>query len=145
MNFFTINCLIYYELIWEFHSTFSTTSLIHCTLDTTRVIKFRLLGQKFAYSLTKFNKAFRLIDDESAQSEAYMNSYMDIYNDFNPQFVHKTLTHQSPASFNPIKSSDSYLHSPALVHLHLCLHTLFQEGRIPLGILSKTELFFCSA
>ncbi|XP_043808428.1 uncharacterized protein LOC122722268 [Manihot esculenta] len=55
-NFFAITCPIYYELVWEFYSTFSADSLTDCTLDTAGIVQFRLMGQRFAYSLTEFNK-----------------------------------------------------------------------------------------
>lgn len=82
-NFFAINCLIYYELIWEFYSTFSTASLIDCILDTVEVVKFRLMSQRFVSSLTEFNKIIGLVYDAFAHSEAYLNAYIDICDDFN--------------------------------------------------------------
>lgn len=141
VNFFIINCPIYYELIWEFYSTFSTTLLIGCTLDTVDVIKFRLLDQRFTYLLIEFNKALGLIDDESAQFEAYLNVYIDICNNFNPQSMHKMLTHQPPAPFNSSKSSDSYLHSPALIFIYRLLVYSFLGRKDSFEILFKTELF----
>lgn len=109
VNFFAINYPIYYELIWEFYSIFSTTSLTDSTLNTAEVIKFRLLGQRFAYSITKFNKALGLIDDEYTQFEDYLNAYTNICNYCNLQSVHETLTHHPPKPFKPAKYSDSYL------------------------------------
>ncbi|KAK4438463.1 hypothetical protein Salat_0180600 [Sesamum alatum] len=74
----------YIELTREFDMTFKFSTPIALTLDTPRVLKFRLMGRSFSMSLAQLNIALGFTTEELAHTHDYMNSLCDYRDEFNP-------------------------------------------------------------
>ena len=66
-----IFCPAFVELTREFYATFEFELPSRFTLATPNVIRFRLMGREFNFSITEFNLAFGFITREYAETREY--------------------------------------------------------------------------
>ncbi|KAL2514144.1 putative RNA-dependent RNA polymerase 1 [Forsythia ovata] len=123
-TYFSIQCPSYIELGREFYTTFEFKKLDDFTLNSPRVVQFRLMGKEFKLSITEFNVAFGFINEEYASFDEYLNSACDYSVNFEPVNLYKALSTSN--YYDPSKSKDSYLRDPTLKYIHRFLAFTFR-------------------
>ncbi|KAK5803992.1 hypothetical protein PVK06_031641 [Gossypium arboreum] len=139
--FANISCDAYYELIYEFYTTFSFNTTALQTVETQNIICFRLLGKDFRMSISDFNIAMGFIDPDNIQSDSYHTALLDIPSDFNAQDAYRVLTHSNQL-YNPKTTKDLLVHEPALRYIHRFLAFSFSVRNDSSSVLTINELFF---
>ena len=64
-------------MVGQFYATFEFDLPRGYTVSTPNVIRFRLMGQEFHYSITDFNLVLDFIDQAYAESREYAESACD--------------------------------------------------------------------
>ncbi|KAK9000607.1 hypothetical protein V6N11_081096 [Hibiscus sabdariffa] len=88
----------YYELVFEFYSTFTFLPNRIASNYTPGVVSFLLLGQLFEQSLADFNYSIGFVTDVTDQS--FLTSLREIPVDFDADVAYAALTHLPNARFN---------------------------------------------
>ncbi|KAH1038789.1 hypothetical protein J1N35_040532 [Gossypium stocksii] len=80
-SFANISCNAYYELIYEFYTTFSFNINALRTVEMQDVC-FRLLGKDFRMSISDFNISMGFVDPDNIQTDSYHTALLDIPSNF---------------------------------------------------------------
>lgn len=123
----------------EFYATFEFVKPDNLTLSSPRVVRFRLMGRIFNFSIPELNLAFGFIDNEFAKTDEYLNSACDFHDQFNPIALYQATSTQN--NYNPSKSKDSYLHIPEWKYIHRFFAFIFSGLKDYAGVLTKAEFF----
>ncbi|KAK9046298.1 hypothetical protein V6N11_052190 [Hibiscus sabdariffa] len=130
----------YYELVFEFYSTFTfLPNRVACNY-TPGIVSFRLLGQLFVQSLADFNFSMGFVTDVTDQS--FLTSLREIPIDYNTDFSYATLTHLPNVIYNAKSTKGWHIHDPALRYIHRFLAYNYSGRNDTSAVLTKVELFF---
>ncbi|KAK8519401.1 hypothetical protein V6N12_025440 [Hibiscus sabdariffa] len=139
-DFAEIRYSTYYELVFEFYSTFTFLPNRIASNYTPGVVSFRLLGQLFEQSLADFNYSMGFVTDVTDQS--FLTSLREIPVDFDADAAYATLTHLSNATYNAKSTKGWHIHDPALRYIHRFLAYSYFGRNDSSAVLTKVELFF---
>ncbi|KAK8514697.1 hypothetical protein V6N12_057594 [Hibiscus sabdariffa] len=139
-NYATMRYSTYYELVFEFYSTFTFLPNRITSHYTPGVISFRLLGQFFEQSLADFNYSMGFVTDVTEQS--FLTALREIPVDFDADVAYAALTHLPNARFNAKQTKGWHIHDPALRYIHRFLAYNYSGRNDSSAVLTKVELFF---
>ncbi|KAK8511712.1 hypothetical protein V6N12_000756 [Hibiscus sabdariffa] len=130
----------YYELVFEFYSTFTFLPNRIASNYTPGVVSFRLLGQLFVQSLADFNFSIGFVTNVTDQS--FLTSLCEIPADFDANLAYATLTNLPNATYNAKSTKGWHIHDPTLRYIHRFLAYNYSGRNDTSIILSKVEIFF---
>ncbi|KAK8672557.1 hypothetical protein V6N13_110922 [Hibiscus sabdariffa] len=130
----------YYELVFEFYSTFTFLPNRIASNYTPGVVSFRLLGQLFEQSFADFNYSMGFVTDVTDQS--FLTSLREIPVDFDADAAYATLTHLPTATYNAKSTKGWHIHDLALRYIHWFLAYNYSGRNDSSTVLTKVELFF---
>ncbi|KAK8986213.1 hypothetical protein V6N11_082487 [Hibiscus sabdariffa] len=130
----------YYELVFEFYSTFTFLPNRVASNYTPGVVSFRLLGHLFEQSLADFNYSMGFVTDVTDQ--AFLTSLREIPVDFDADVAYAALTHLPNARYNSKQTKGWHIHDPALRYIHRFLAYNYSGRNDSSAVLTKVELYF---
>ncbi|KAK8694265.1 hypothetical protein V6N13_071819 [Hibiscus sabdariffa] len=130
----------YYELVFEFYSTFTFLPNRIASNYTPGVVSFRLLGQLFEQSLANFNYSMGFVTDVTDQS--FLTSLREIPVDFDADVAYAVLTHLPNARYNAKQTKGWHIHDPTLRYIHRFLAYNYSGRNDSSAVLRKVELYF---
>lgn len=139
-SYFSITSPAYIELVREFYTTYEFVKPDNFTLSTPGVVRFRLLGRTFKFSITEFNLAFGFITEAFSHSDDYLNSACDFHDKFNLIALYRATS--TEIDYDPSKSKDCYLHNSSWKYIHRFFAFTFSGRKDSANILTKVEFYF---
>ncbi|XP_071909384.1 uncharacterized protein [Coffea arabica] len=143
LPYLDILCPAFVELTREFYSTFEFEFPTRFTVETPNVIRFRLMGREFNFSITQFNLAFGFITREYAETREYGESACDYIESFLSRYraVWEDMS-TDRHRYDPSRSRSSFLKDPSARYVHRFLAYSYSGRKDSSGILSRPEFFF---
>ena len=105
--------------------------------------QFRLMGQEFRFSITKFNLAFGFIDQGYAESREYVKSACDFIESF--FFYHAEIWKEISVDgdrYDPSRSKSFYLKDPNFCYVQCFLAYSYSSRKDSSSTFSKPKFFF---
>ncbi|KAG8365288.1 hypothetical protein BUALT_Bualt18G0088900 [Buddleja alternifolia] len=140
-GYFHVKPPAFIELTREFYTTFKFNKPKDLTLTSPGVVKFRLMGKEFSYSINQFNVALGFVDNEYAQTDKYKNSSCDYLRDFRPISLWNTIS-TNTTYYHPSQSKSSYLREPILKYIQRFLAYNYSGRKDSSGTFTKGEFYF---
>ncbi|KAG8391683.1 hypothetical protein BUALT_Bualt01G0212800 [Buddleja alternifolia] len=140
-GYFHVKLPAFIELTREFYTTFKFNKTKDLTLTSPVVVKFRLMGKEFSYSIIQFNVALGFVDNDYVQADAYSNSCCDYLRDFCPYQIWKTISTDTTC-YHPSQSKSSYLREPVLKYIQRFLAYNYSGRKDSSGTFTKAEFYF---
>ncbi|KAG8377679.1 hypothetical protein BUALT_Bualt08G0057900 [Buddleja alternifolia] len=140
-GYFHVKLPAFIELTREFYTTFKFNKPKDLTLTSPDVVKFRLMGKEFSYSINQFNVALGFVDNDYVQTDEYKNSCCDYLRDFRPYQIWKTISIDTTC-YHPSQSKSSYLREPVLKYIQRFLAYNYSGRKDSSGTFTKAEFYF---
>ncbi|KAG8387554.1 hypothetical protein BUALT_Bualt02G0033400 [Buddleja alternifolia] len=140
-GYFHVKLPAFIELTREFYTTFKFNKTKDLTLTSPGVVKFRLMGKEFSYSINQFNVALGFVDNDYVQTDEYNNSCCDYLRDFCPYQIWKTISTDTTC-YHPSQSKSSYLREPVLKYIQRFLAYNYSGRKDSSGTFTKAEFYF---
>ncbi|KAL4284562.1 hypothetical protein GQ457_16G002080 [Hibiscus cannabinus] len=135
-----IRCNTYYELVFEFYTTFTFSQQRVISVDSPNVVSFWLLGLYFRLSISEFNFFMGFVTDVTDSS--YLNAVLEIPQDFDADLAYESLTGLVGVSYDSRSTKGWKVYEPALRYIHRFLAYSFSGRNDTSSNLNKVELFF---
>nr|XP_012461549.1 unnamed protein product [Gossypium raimondii] len=138
-DFAAIDEPAYYELVFEFYSTFYFGHSAN-TIGTPHAVNFRLLGMHHNLSISEFNVALGFVSDDYLATDDYYDSFLDIPSDFDTNEALALLTQMRKISYDP----DVMMHLPLSLGLNYFFYGAciwvgrYENGSVASSIPTKT-------
>lgn len=131
------------ELTREFYSIFEFELPTRYTVETPNVIRFRLMGKEFNFSITQFNLAFGFITREYAVTREYAESACDYVEPFlSPYHDVWWDIFVDRQRYDPSRSRSSFLEDPSVRYVQRLLAYSYSGRKDSSSIISRPKLFF---
>ncbi|KAG8378762.1 hypothetical protein BUALT_Bualt07G0018800 [Buddleja alternifolia] len=140
-GYFHVKFPAFIELTREFYTTFKFNKTKDLTLTSPGVVKFRLMGKEFSYSINQFNVALGFVDNNYVQTDEYKNSSCDYLCNFRPYQIWDTISTDTTC-YHPNQSKSSYLREPVLKYIQRFLAYNYSGRKDSSGTFTKAEFYF---
>ncbi|KAG8386865.1 hypothetical protein BUALT_Bualt03G0193400 [Buddleja alternifolia] len=140
-GYFQVKFQAFIELMREFYTTFKFNKPKDLTLTSPGVVKFRLMGQEFSYSINQFHVALGFVDNEYVQTDEYKNSSCDYLRDFRPILLWNTISTDTTC-YHLSLSKSSYLREPVLKYIQRFLAYTYLGRKDSSDTFTKAAFYF---